>query len=74
MQSLPSLRSHYAALRGHYAVRKSYMFEAKKTLNFAPKRLLVNESGIWEKVVVGPENKNKSESSLFKFASNWFQV
>ena len=47
-RSLRSLRGHYGhyavttvttrSPRGHYAVKKSYTFEAEKTLNFAPKR------------------------------------
>ena len=44
-RSLRSLRGHYAVTtvttrspRGHFAVKKSYTFEAEKTLNFAPKR------------------------------------
>ena len=49
-RSLRSLRGHYAvttvttrslrSLRGHHAdtIKKSYTFEAEKTLNFAPKR------------------------------------
>ena len=72
-----SLRGHYAVTtvttrspRGHYAVKKSYTFEAEKTLNFAPKRPIRSRHCCVD--LEGSDFINAS--NLIHYTANRFQV